>query len=275
MPRKVTAQVVHLRDLQPAFDQVYPGGDSLFEDAFNGGPALPLVQFALNLRRNDKTRQHLAYFKTHWDTRQQKSSIKERVLATYHMYRSMLVLARPGAANKMKQTSQGDVSALTKAQRQALQGSGMVLMRREAPTVRAENARRERAALLHQNHTLLWVDNYHRHRYSKRPDGNREQSFSATAIGHLGGEHLLRNRAPGHFAPSTQRLGAAGNVHTSPTGHRHLLAGPEIGVCPEQWCGIPDPKCLGACGTFFWYPPCAPTLCDHCGQGRRALHRRP
>lgn len=181
MPRVVHVPIVEIDLLQPVFDKIYPDGASLFEDAFVGGPALPLVQLALDLRRSDRSRKQLPYIKANWDNWQKKSGIKQRVLATHHMYSAMLVLARPEEANKMKHAAEGQVCDMTKMQKQALQGSGMVLMKPKPLTERVAAARQHTEAVLNKDYSVLWVDNFHRHRYSRRPEGARERSFSGTA----------------------------------------------------------------------------------------------
>ena len=103
-------------------------GDSLVERAMGGGPALTLVEMALDLRMNPQTRRSIADLKHDWRSRGSKQWLLRFVHAAFKLFRCMLVLAKP---MKVAETvpSTGVMTTLTKEQRLELRGSGLILHR--------------------------------------------------------------------------------------------------------------------------------------------------
>ena len=95
---------------------MYQDGDSLVECALRGGLALTLVEMALELRLNRRTRQSIAELKQDWPSRGSEQWVLCFVPAAFKLFRCMLVLAKP-----MKLAaavpSTGVVTTLTKEER--------------------------------------------------------------------------------------------------------------------------------------------------------------
>ena len=74
---------------------MYQDGDSLVECAMGGGPALTLVEMALELRMNPRTRRGIADLQQDWPSRGSKQWLLRFVPAAFKVFRCMLVLAKP------------------------------------------------------------------------------------------------------------------------------------------------------------------------------------
>ena len=87
-----------LRDLCSGWYEradMYQDGDSLVECALEGGPAVTLVEMALELRLNPRTRRSIAELKQVWPSRGSKQWVLRFVPAAFKLFRCMLVLAKP------------------------------------------------------------------------------------------------------------------------------------------------------------------------------------
>ena len=224
MPRKQRDPVIPITraELWRVFHtpDPYVSGESLFECAFSSGPAMALVNLALDLRENDRSYKDLEWVREHWELRAKMHSIRERVAATYFMYIAMFQLARPFGAHQLKSSEWPGLEDTSKAQRQALMGMGLLRVRGESLMVRAARARAEVQCAIQNGVATIWIDNYHRHRYATTPEGSRDRSFTSTAV-------ALLPSSPGHIAaPWTGWPTPANLVATAATiGGDILLAG--------------------------------------------------
>ena len=107
---------------------MYQDGDSLVECAMGVGPALTLVEMALEFRMNPRTRRGIADLKQDWPSRGSTQWLLRFVPAAFKLFRCMLVLAKP---MKVAETvpNTGVVTPLTKEQRLELRGNGLILHR--------------------------------------------------------------------------------------------------------------------------------------------------
>ena len=186
MPRRAASVrlVIDVEQLRPVFNnpRPYNSGEDLFECAFAGGPALPLVQLALNLRENERSYRSLDWIKARWANRDTLHNIKQRVKACFFMYTAMLQLARPLESQRLRSANFADLMDATRDQRSQLQGLGVINVRGHSITTRALQARTETEQRTQNGVCTIWIDNYHRHRYATTPAGNRDQSFTATSV---------------------------------------------------------------------------------------------
>ena len=93
-----------------------------------GGRALTLVEMALELRMNPRTRRSIADLKHDWPSCGSKQWLLCFMPSAFKLFRCMLVLAKP---MKVAETvpSTGVITTLTKEQRLELRGSGLILHR--------------------------------------------------------------------------------------------------------------------------------------------------
>ena len=165
---------------------MYQDGGSLVECAMGGGPALTLVEMALELRMNPRTRRGIADLKQDSPSRGSKQWLLRFVPAAFKLFRCMLVLAKP---MKVAETvpSTGVMTTLTKEQRLKLRGSGLI-MHRELPLANRVALAQERIREeMTQGCYVTWADQFCKSRYSKNPDGPRDISLSCTAVAVLTG----------------------------------------------------------------------------------------
>ena len=73
---------------------MYQDGDSLVKCAMGGGPALTLVEMALELPMNPRIRRGIADLKQDWPSRGSKQWLLRFVPAAFKLFRCMLVLAK-------------------------------------------------------------------------------------------------------------------------------------------------------------------------------------
>ena len=165
---------------------MYQDGDSLLECAMGGGPALTLVEMALELRMTPRTRRGIADLKQDWPSRGSKQWLLRFVPAAFKLFRCMLVLAKP---SKVAETvpSTGVMTTLTKEQRLELRRSGLIL-HRELPLANRVALAQER---IHEEMTqgcyVTWADQFCKSRYNKNPHGPRDISLSCTTVAVLTG----------------------------------------------------------------------------------------
>ena len=157
-------------------------------------PALALVNFALELRENDRSDKNREWIRDNWDQRAEMTRICERVTTTYFMYVSMFQLARPLEANTLKSCERPGLEDTSRGQRHALMGMGLLRGRGESPMVRTARARVEVQCAVQSGVATMWIDDYHRHQYATPPEGSRDCSFTSTAVallpatlGHIAG----------------------------------------------------------------------------------------
>ena len=155
---------------------MYQDRDSLVECALGGGPALILVEMALELRLNPRTRRSTTDLKHDWPSRGSKQWLMRFVPAAFKLFRCMLVLAKP---MKVAETvpSTGVMTALTKEQRLEWWGSGLIL-HRELPLANRVALAQERIRQeMTQGCYVTWAHQFCKSRCSKNPDGPRDISL--------------------------------------------------------------------------------------------------
>ena len=160
---------------------MYQDGDSLVECALGRGPALTLVEMALELRVNPRTRRSIAELKQDWPSRGSKQWLLRFVLAAFKLFSCMLVLAKPMTVAQTV-PSTGVMIALTKEQRLELRGSGLVLHREPPLANRVALAQERICQGMTQGCYVTWADQFCKSWYSKNPDGPRDISLLCTAV---------------------------------------------------------------------------------------------
>ena len=177
MPRKTSDPAIPVThaELWRVFNtqEPYLCGESLFECAFLGGPALALVNLALELRENDRSYKNLDWVREHWEQRTKMKSIRERVSATYFMYVAMFQLARPLDAHQPKSCERPGLEDTSRGQCQPLMGMGLLGVRGESLMVRAARAGDKVQCAIQSGVASIWIDNYHRHQYATTPKGQQ------------------------------------------------------------------------------------------------------
>ena len=160
---------------------MYQDGDPLVECALGGGPALTLVEMALELRLNTRTRRSIAEPKRDWPSLGSKQWLLRFVHAAFKLFRCMLVLAKPMKVAEAV-PSTGVMTTLTKEQRLELRGSALIL-HRELPLANRVALAQERIRQeMTQGCYVTWVVQFCKSRYNKNIDGPRDISLSCTAV---------------------------------------------------------------------------------------------
>ena len=203
-----TASPFRLRDFCSGLYDVlhradmYQDGDSLVECPMGGGPALTLVEMALELCMNPRTRRSIADLKQDWPSRGSKQWLLRFMLAAFKLFRFMLVLAKP---MKVAETvpSTRVMTTLTKGQRLELRGSGLIV-HWELPWANRVALVQERIREeMTQGCYVTWADQFNKSRYSKNLDGPRDISWSCTVVAVLTGPSVRLSYARW---PSAEKL---------------------------------------------------------------------
>ena len=143
---------------------MYQDGDSLVECALGGGPALTLLEMALELRLNSRIRRSIAELKQDWPSRGSKQWVLRFVPVVFKLFRCMLVLAKP---MKVAETvpNTGIMTTLTKEQRLELRGSGLILHREFPLANRVALAQERIRQEMTQGCYVTWADQFCKSRY--------------------------------------------------------------------------------------------------------------
>ena len=139
-----------------------------------GGRAENFCEFAMQLRGGRRVHRTIENLRQSYGSKNNWTSSLEVQL--WSLYRCMKMLNSP---NSMVWTD-SVLDTVTREQRRALSGTGLVRPRKENRAQLADHMRSVIRSSVRSCDVVVWMDNFNKQRYSRNPNENRERSINGT-----------------------------------------------------------------------------------------------
>ena len=161
-------------------DSFYTGPDSLLQAAVDGrGQAADFCLFVMQLRNNEGSRRT----RTLTTLRSDYNKVGNRwvgplKMQMWSLYACLRILVTPDHPAPYDDV----LSNVTKEQRHALSGTGLVRPRKENRKKVAALMRSQIDATVHLKDVVIWLDNFNKKRFSRNPNENRDKCINGTVF---------------------------------------------------------------------------------------------